>query len=310
MINIQPTHTHTQQVVTYKEKSTAELDALMVQLKDAKTGVHVGKHRHRLKSYKNTFVGSEFVDAVVRFVVKKDDDDAPLSRAEAVAIGNQLLDRGHFSHRFGDHRLKDANLFYTFSEESSGSGSAVVVDGDIAADGHLHAASRESESLLQLMYRMLECTSLCPWYKSVGGATALMTFICVLCTLRSKISRSICNFTHYSNHTKHEILTIYTQLHTLQVETHPEDVRALFPVLFMYARSKGFFPRLIDFMTPTLEQRPQLRLVVKGFMQAMGDAFTRTFRLVELQDEESATLALATGGDSIAAQIGGEIGRK
>jgi hypothetical protein len=32
---------------------------------------------------------------------------------------------------------------------------------------------------------------------TVGGASALVTFICVLCTLRTQTSRSICNFTHY-----------------------------------------------------------------------------------------------------------------
>jgi hypothetical protein len=36
------------------------------------------------------------------------------------------------------------------------------------------------------------------WQEAVGGASALVTFICVLCTLRTQISRSICNFTHYS----------------------------------------------------------------------------------------------------------------
>jgi hypothetical protein len=38
-------------------------------------------------------------------------------------------------------------------------------------------------------------------FHGVGGATALVTFLCVLCTLfstlRTQISRSICNFTHY-----------------------------------------------------------------------------------------------------------------
>jgi hypothetical protein len=35
---------------------------------------------------------------------------------------------------------------------------------------------------------------------AVGGASALVTFIRVLCTLRTtKIVRSICNFTHYTN---------------------------------------------------------------------------------------------------------------
>jgi hypothetical protein len=35
----------------------------------------------------------------------------------------------------------------------------------------------------------------------VGGASALVTFSCVLCTLRTQISRSICNFTQYSTGT-------------------------------------------------------------------------------------------------------------
>jgi hypothetical protein len=34
---------------------------------------------------------------------------------------------------------------------------------------------------------------------AVGNASALVTFICVLCTLCTQISRSICNFTHYIN---------------------------------------------------------------------------------------------------------------
>jgi hypothetical protein len=38
------------------------------------------------------------------------------------------------------------------------------------------------------------CSILCC---SLGGASALLTLICVLCTLRLRISRSICNVTHY-----------------------------------------------------------------------------------------------------------------
>jgi hypothetical protein len=39
------------------------------------------------------------------------------------------------------------------------------------------------------------CSLLCC---SLGGASALVTLNCVLCTLRTQISQSICNFTHYS----------------------------------------------------------------------------------------------------------------
>jgi hypothetical protein len=48
--------------------------------------------------------------------------------------------------------------------------------------------------------------------KAVGSASALVTFICVLCPLRTQISRSICNFTHYSNHNNNNNLTINMQL--------------------------------------------------------------------------------------------------
>jgi hypothetical protein len=52
---------------------------------------------------------------------------------------------------------------------------------------------------------------------AVGGASARMTFICVFCTLRAQISRSICNFTHYSViNNNYNNLTINMQLHALQ----------------------------------------------------------------------------------------------
>jgi hypothetical protein len=53
----------------------------------------------------------------------------------------------------------------------------------------------------------------------VGSTNALVTFICLLCTLRTQISRSICNYTHYSNNHNNNNLTINMQLHT-QVEAH------------------------------------------------------------------------------------------
>jgi hypothetical protein len=34
--------------------------------------------------------------------------------------------------------------------------------------------------------------------RTVGIASALVTFICVICSLRTQISRTMCNFTHYS----------------------------------------------------------------------------------------------------------------
>jgi hypothetical protein len=39
----------------------------------------------------------------------------------------------------------------------------------------------------------------------VGGASALVALMCVLSTLRAQSSRSICNFTHYSNNNNNNL---------------------------------------------------------------------------------------------------------
>jgi hypothetical protein len=52
---------------------------------------------------------------------------------------------------------------------------------------------------------------------SLGGASALVTFICVLCTLRTQLSRSICNFTLYSNNNNNNNLTINMQVYAPQM---------------------------------------------------------------------------------------------
>jgi hypothetical protein len=51
---------------------------------------------------------------------------------------------------------------------------------------------------------------------SLGDATALVTFICVLCILRTQISRSIFNFTYYSNNNNNNLTDQYTTSHTRQ----------------------------------------------------------------------------------------------
>jgi hypothetical protein len=74
------------------------------------------------------------------------------------------------------------------------------------------------------------CSLLC---RFSGSASALVTFICVLCTLRTQISRSICNFTLYiDNNNNNNNLTINMQLHiyidnnnnnnlTINMQLHP-----------------------------------------------------------------------------------------
>jgi hypothetical protein len=54
----------------------------------------------------------------------------------------------------------------------------------------------------------------------VRGATALVTFICVLCTLRTRISRAMCNFTpHTTLYTTHTHCTLHNT-HTLHFTPH------------------------------------------------------------------------------------------
>jgi hypothetical protein len=84
-------------------------------------------------------------------------------------------------------------------------------------DGPLHFKKMESEAggahggrghvVHQLNQRAM--------LSMVGGASALVTFICVPCILRTPISRSMCNFTHYINTNNNNNLTINMQLHTL-----------------------------------------------------------------------------------------------
>jgi hypothetical protein len=54
---------------------------------------------------------------------------------------------------------------------------------------------RSASALATFICNIYLCPLLCC---SLGSASALVTLICVLCTLR--ISRSICNFTHFRVH--------------------------------------------------------------------------------------------------------------
>lgn len=76
--------------------------------KDFQEGVHVRKHRYRMKTYQNTFVGSSAVD----FLVNRGHAS---SREEAVKIGRLLSKKLKlFEHIARQHEFKDARLFYHF----------------------------------------------------------------------------------------------------------------------------------------------------------------------------------------------------
>jgi hypothetical protein len=55
---------------------------------------------------------------------------------------------------------------------------------------------------------------------AVGSASALVSFIRVLCSMRTQISRCICTFTHHSRHRHHQIsrsICTFTHCHRRQV---------------------------------------------------------------------------------------------
>ena len=64
---------------------------------------------YRMKIYPACFVGSEAVD----YMVEK---QMATSRQDAVKIGRELLELGHFEHVLRDHDFKDEFLFYRFKE--------------------------------------------------------------------------------------------------------------------------------------------------------------------------------------------------
>lgn len=86
----------------------AELDALAARMAGP-DGVARADRRHRLQLHRRCFVGSD----AVRWLVEREG----LTRREAIAVGGQLLERGHFRHVHGEHGFEDAYLFYRFRED-------------------------------------------------------------------------------------------------------------------------------------------------------------------------------------------------
>ena len=75
---------------------------------DMKNGLQIKDRMHRLKLYRNCFIGSEAVDYLVQTGIAK-------SRVAAVAIGRRLqAEMKCFRHVEDDHYFEDAYLFYRF----------------------------------------------------------------------------------------------------------------------------------------------------------------------------------------------------
>ena len=72
-------------------------------------GVEIKTRRHKLKLYQRCFVGSEAVDWIVKLI--------KVSRADAVKIGQKMIEKNLVEHVTSDHSFKDENLFYRFNED-------------------------------------------------------------------------------------------------------------------------------------------------------------------------------------------------
>lgn len=93
--------------------------------------VSVRNRRYRLKLYQKCFLGNEAVDALARFVSDDDTGEERSEadrkravqdkkiRAEALSVGQQLVDHGFIEHVCSEHGLKDERLFYRFTRKMS-----------------------------------------------------------------------------------------------------------------------------------------------------------------------------------------------
>ncbi|HSJ98508.1 MAG TPA: mechanosensitive ion channel domain-containing protein [Myxococcota bacterium] len=84
-------------------------------------GVALADRRHLLRVHRRCFVGSEAVQWLVAH--------ESLTRAEAVAAGRRLVERGWVRHVLDEHGFEDARLFYRFTADEAADDA-----GDAAAD--------------------------------------------------------------------------------------------------------------------------------------------------------------------------------
>lgn len=87
--------------------SNEQIDALVSRLRSP-GGVPIMDRRHLLTVYRHCFVGREAVDWMTRA--------CGLTRAEAVEIGQVLVDRGIVHHVLDEHGFRDGNFFYQFRQ--------------------------------------------------------------------------------------------------------------------------------------------------------------------------------------------------
>ena len=84
------------------------LDDMVTKMR-GKDGLVIKTRRYQLKLYQRCFVGNEAVDWLTK--------NLKISRTEAVAIGQKLIDKKVIHHVSDEHSFKDEPLFYRFYED-------------------------------------------------------------------------------------------------------------------------------------------------------------------------------------------------
>ena len=92
-----------------KSLNRVSLRQLGLEMRSDKGGVEIKTRRYKLKLFQRCFLGNEAVDWIVK--------QTKLSREDAVAVGQKMIDKGIFHHVLDEHKFKDEELFYRFQED-------------------------------------------------------------------------------------------------------------------------------------------------------------------------------------------------
>lgn len=103
-----PTTSNSTSADSKKSLNRISLRQLGVQMR-SENGVEIKTRRQKLKLFQRCFLGNEAVDWIAK--------QTKLSRADAVALGQKMIDKGIFHHVLDEHGFKDEELFYRFAED-------------------------------------------------------------------------------------------------------------------------------------------------------------------------------------------------
>ncbi|MEL6581532.1 MAG: hypothetical protein AAFQ14_17465 [Cyanobacteria bacterium J06621_12] len=100
---------------TASERSQSKKDAQRISVRQlgiemrSEKGVEIKTRRYKLKLYQRSFLGNEAVDWIANKV--------KVSRQDAIALGQKMMDKQIFHHVTRDNQFKDEPLFYRFNED-------------------------------------------------------------------------------------------------------------------------------------------------------------------------------------------------